>query len=127
MQHPPGSSFERIGLTPPVEEPPTEDITLSNPAWVVDDFGKSVLSVECTAPISDRGNRLVWIVEVGGQTRMRAHLHGDVGEPKTLRGDFVFTPANELRSPITTYLAVEPIGFGEPRRVSNILSVAEPE
>jgi hypothetical protein len=34
---------------------------------------------------------------------------------------------NQLKSPISTYLAEETTRMNEPRRVSNLLSVPEPE
>jgi hypothetical protein len=102
-------------------------IELSEPIWAKGLFGAPELAVRylSTADLSSN-TRLLWIIESNGERQYEARLFPRItGGQGTLKGEISTISTGRLRPPLTTYLAEEPIGFGEPRRVSNILTIPE--
>jgi hypothetical protein len=76
---------------------------------------------------AQRIHRMVWVIEAGDDIRLQAHLFPRLDRNGTIRGRIAFGMDHQLNSPISTYLAEETTRMNEPRRVSNLLSVPEPE
>jgi hypothetical protein len=128
LQNRPGYAAERIGIVPPVDMTPTEDFKLSNPTWVTDELRQTVLTIDIEVPQEAQWNlRMVWMIEAGDNVRLQARLIPRLDASGTIRGRIVFGLDNQLKSPISTYFAEETTRMNEPRRVSNLLSVPEPE
>jgi hypothetical protein len=124
----PGYAAERIGIVPPVDMTPTEDFILSNPTFATDEYRQTVLTMDVEVPQeAQRIHRMVWVIEAGDDIRLQAHLIPRLEAGGTIRGRIAFGMDNQLKPPISTYFAEETTRMNEPRRVSNLLSVPEPE
>jgi hypothetical protein len=109
---------------PELEE---DAIAISEPAWTKGTFGAPALSVRfsCTADLG-ANSRIMWVIESNGKPQYEARLFpGITGDEGMLKGEITTISTSRLDPPLTTYLAEDSIGFGEPRRVSNILTIPE--
>jgi hypothetical protein len=98
---------------------------LSEPKWTKGTFGSPALTVQysCAADLSNN-SRILWIIESSGIRQYEARLFQGISRDEgTLKGEISTISTRRLEPPLTTYLAEDPIGFGEPRRVSNILTI----
>jgi hypothetical protein len=102
-------------------------IELSEPSWAKGLFGEPELSVQYWSNADLSSNlRIIWIIESNGERQYEARLFPRVTSRQgKLKGEISSVSTGRLRPPLTTYLAEDPIGFGEPRRVSNILTIPE--